>query len=509
MSGGARIAFRADGGDTIGRGHVMRCLALADTLCERGAECVFLHRDRPGHMADVIDARGHGLRLLPASPSDVTGSFVEAVPEDIFQTCRVLRELSPHALVVDHYGLGGEWENAVRNEVSRVLAIDDLADREHPCDLLLDPNRPSQSRPSMETPESSRILSGPRYAPLAAAHRRRRPTNRPRRGPASQVLVSYGGVDPNDELARALRVLGQPAFRHLTVDAVAPSDRYARAHVSTRPGLRVLPPQGDLAEFMARADLALGAGGSASWERCAAGLPSVITALAENQLVPVRVLEAAGAGLFAGMTGSVSDADLAFALSLLLDDTALFRAISERAWRLTDAEGARRVAAALVPDPPDALALRPVGPDDMLLLYHWANDPATRRNAIDQRTIRWDEHVRWFERKHATAATRFDLLVAPDGLRVGQLRIEPEGEAAGIINFSVEPALRGQGYGRRLIQLAVLAWQDTGRGGPLLADVRAVNQPSRRAFAASGFRIEREIQDDILRYRLDPGQAGR
>jgi spore coat polysaccharide biosynthesis predicted glycosyltransferase SpsG/GNAT superfamily N-acetyltransferase len=389
------------------------------------------------------------------------------------------------------------------------MSIDDVADREHACDVLLDPNRPSQACPGARLPDGGRILSGPRYAPLSEAHRLRRPANQPREGPAGHVLVSYGGVDPHDELARALRVLERPAFRHLTVDAVAASERHALdlANASARSGLRVLPPQRDLAALMAGADIALGAGGSASWERCAAGLPSVVTALAENQLAPVRVLEAAGAGLFAGTTGAVSDADLAFALSRLVDDTALFEAVSQRAWRLTDAEGARRVAAALLPDLPEALGLRAVGPEDLLLLYHWANDPDTRRNAIDQRTIRWDEHVRWFARKRAAAGTRFDLLVTPDGLPVGQLRIEPEGESAGIVHFSVEPALRGHGYGRRLLQLAVATWREAGRGGALMADVRAANQPSRRAFSAAGFRIERTIKGDILRYRHDPGQG--
>jgi RimJ/RimL family protein N-acetyltransferase len=209
--------------------------------------------------------------------------------------------------------------------------------------------------------------------------------------------------------------------------------------------------------------------------------------------------------VFAGTSGQVSDDVLAFHLSRLCADPGLFEAMSARAWRLTDAEGARRLAAALAPPSRESLSLRPVETRDKLLLFHWANDPQTRANAIDRRTIRWDEHVAWFARKQHADRTLFRLFVTPSGLPVGQLRIEPEGNSAGVVHFSIEPAMRGQGFGGRLIQLAVDLWRHTGRVGPLLGDVRAENTPSRRAFTKAGFQLQENRQHGILRYVLHSG----
>ncbi|WP_242697278.1 UDP-2,4-diacetamido-2,4,6-trideoxy-beta-L-altropyranose hydrolase [Bordetella petrii] len=356
-----KVAFRTDASLGIGTGHVMRCLTLARLLAAGGAQCRFVCRQHEGHLVDYIRAEGFDARGLPAgaamppSPSALAhAQWVGASQaDDAAQTYEQLRDFSADWLVVDHYGLDQEWESRLQSSAARLLAIDDLADRRHVCNLLLDQTLgrdPDDYRPLV--PADCVVLAGPEYALLRPEFAQARQDSLQRRraaGSIGRVLVTLGGVDQHNATEAVLKVLDEegtlPDACQITVvmGAAAPwlDAVKARASSMRRPTEVVLNVR-DMARRMADSDLAIGAAGSTSWERCCLGLPTALLVLAENQLPSAQALGEAGAVRLIG-----GPPDIAQRLPGILaefSDARVLHAASDMASRVCDGLGAARVA---------------------------------------------------------------------------------------------------------------------------------------------------------------------
>ncbi|WP_235536931.1 UDP-2,4-diacetamido-2,4,6-trideoxy-beta-L-altropyranose hydrolase [Sphingomonas sp. Root241] len=289
----------------------MRCLTLADALREDGGRATFLCREHPGHLGEMVRRRGHSLVMLPPEPgfawaeTPVHSRWLGASGKrDAAQSIAALGGALPDWLIVDHYALEREWEETLRPYCRRLMIIDDLADRTHDCDLLLDQNlvHDASSYRSL-VPAQCRLLLGPEFAllrPQFAATRARAPA-RPPTSVATRWLISLGGVDKDDVTSRVLRCLREmplPAETRIDVvmGASAPWTAEVRAVAAEMPWpTHVLADVSDMAGLMEQCDLAIGAAGATSWERCCLGLPAVTLVLAENQREGARMLEAADA----------------------------------------------------------------------------------------------------------------------------------------------------------------------------------------------------------------------
>ena len=301
-----KIAFRTDASLPMGSGHVMRCLTLADALKAQGAKCHFISREHPGHLLEVVRQRGHTVVALPASQlSRATENDPAPQPAhaawlgcdwqtDARQTGAILADLQPDWLVVDHYALDQRWEDALAAHYRQLLVIDDLADRPHRCDLLLDQNlgRQSQHYAGL-VPTHCQVLTGPHYAllrPEFAALRAYSLQRRQAQPSLRQLLITMGGVDqPNatGQVLQALKTCDLPADCRITVvmGQTAPWLANVRELAAQMPWpTEVVVNINDMAQRMADSDLAIGAAGSTSWERCCLGLPSVVVILADNQI---------------------------------------------------------------------------------------------------------------------------------------------------------------------------------------------------------------------------------
>lgn len=320
---GQVVAFRADASLEIGSGHVMRCLTLADALHEQGAQCHFLCREHPGHLCELIEGRGYKVhRLLPRKETE-TGVDADFSPEpepahapwlgaswaqDATACLPILTELAPSWLVVDHYALDHRWETAVLERLSGprppLLVIDDLADRHHIADLLLDQNLGRQAADYRGlVPEACRVLAGPGYALLRPEFREWRAASLSRRADKprlQRLLINLGGVDKDNvtgQVLDALTACDLPDALQISVvmGATAPWLEDIKAQAANLPwSTEVVVNVDDMARRMAEADLAIGAAGSTSWERCCLGLPTLMVVLAENQQAIAETLDDAG-----------------------------------------------------------------------------------------------------------------------------------------------------------------------------------------------------------------------
>lgn len=316
MTAPLHIAFRADASVEIGSGHVMRCLTLADALAEAGARCHFICRDLPGQMVDYISTRGHAVTLLPAPTADQTERFLSAPPvpphaawagvpldDDIAQSRAVLAKLVPGRVVVDHYALDARWETQAPPRGTPVMVIDDLADRQHLSDILLDQNLGRQAEDYRGlVPPHCKLLIGPHYALLRPEFARLRETALARRqtGKIQNLLITLGGTDKDNATGAVLEAMSGIALPdNLKITVVMGKNApkldavYAQAETMSRP-TRILCGVSNMAELMTEADLCIGAAGSTSWERCALGLPTLLLVLADNQREAAKALSEIG-----------------------------------------------------------------------------------------------------------------------------------------------------------------------------------------------------------------------
>lgn len=351
------VVFRADASIQIGTGHVMRCLTLANELTRQGHECLFVCREHPGNLGDLIASQGHGLTLLPApvvhSPQEKdTASDNYAlwlgVPwqEDACQTLDVISPLKPDWLVVDHYALDAQWEHSLSSSVGKIMAIDDLANRPHECSLFLDQNlgRVVSDYDGL-LPRDCQELIGPRYALLRPefADLREQSLERRKNPELNRILISLGGVDRTNVTAQILEALARsflPTNTELDVimGATAPYLSEVRMQADNLPfSTTVSVNVQDMAERMCRADLSIGAAGSTSWERACLGLPGVLVILAENQVAGAKALEASGAAITIGDDARVGTM-LPSMLVKLSNSTWLTR-MSKASAQITDGNG--------------------------------------------------------------------------------------------------------------------------------------------------------------------------
>jgi UDP-2,4-diacetamido-2,4,6-trideoxy-beta-L-altropyranose hydrolase len=312
------VAIRTDSSHEIGSGHVIRCLTLAKALRAAGARVAFICREHPGHLCDLIEKRGFEVARLTADneshelDSTHTRWLGASWQVDVAEMLGALDALglSPGGLIADHYAIDRRWEEAVRSHVDRIMVIDDLADRQHDCDLLLDQNLVGgmRSRYDSRLPEDCHRLLGPKYALLQPEYAATRKAVSPRTGPPRRILLSFGGADVDNVTARALDAVLREGGDDLLVDVVfsatSPHASFLQERFGDNPRVAAHYDLPTLAPLIATADLALGAGGATHWERLCLGLPSLVVTLANNQQAVTEELARRGLIRWIGHNGA-------------------------------------------------------------------------------------------------------------------------------------------------------------------------------------------------------------
>jgi UDP-2,4-diacetamido-2,4,6-trideoxy-beta-L-altropyranose hydrolase len=331
-----RALLRADASTAIGTGHVVRCLTLAQELIRVGWSASLASRDLPDGLRQVAAAAGVTILDIPSSAS---------IDDEIGQIASEPGQFG--LLVADHYGIGARWFDRLAGRFAMSMAIDDLADRDQPVNVVLNQNLGVSPEIYDDlVPAGATVLCGPRFALVRAAFRSRRARMPNRSGVIERVLVFLSGADADDVTSRAVRALAGLDLRVDVVVGAAYRELGAlRAEASSTPGVTVHVNIDRMEVLMAAADLAIGAPGSASWERCTLGLPSVIITLADNQRAIERALVDAGAADSVGWHADVTPEMIRAAVERLRADPDRVRAMSGAAANVTDGRGTIRVVA--------------------------------------------------------------------------------------------------------------------------------------------------------------------
>lgn len=342
-----KLAFRVDASASIGLGHVMRCLTLADTFCKMGMQCLFICRHCPPGLKSLLQSRFHQVIMLPSHEENVL--TVDA--EDAHDTIASLAGISVDWIIVDSYRLGETWEAALTPYCKHLMAIDDLANRKHECDWLLDQNlgRSEADYAQLLKPGHSTLL-GTRFALLRPEFLAMRQASLEHRVNPSlkQILISMGGMDEHNVTGRILTTLRDcslPADCNLRVvlGSDAPWQVEIQAACLTMPWHTELSiGVSNMAAVMAKSDLAITAAGTTLWELCCLGVPMLAVITAENQRHSATALAATGAAALIAEPNAISTTLPKLMVQCAKSSALVTMSLAARA--VTDGRGSARVA---------------------------------------------------------------------------------------------------------------------------------------------------------------------
>jgi len=341
-----KVVFRVDADEKVGTGHLMRCLTLANELRKYVQEVHFICRSSKLIISNLVQKHGFVLHKIDSN--------ITLQEQDAQQTCDVIKTLKgkPAWLIIDHYGLGSSFESKTRPIVKNIMVLDDFANREHDCDMLLDQNIFAVDRYKELVPMSCQQLIGTRYAllrnefPLTRSQVNRDFTR------LENILVNFGGGDDRGLIEKSVLAILMQNSNDIQCDVILgqanPNREYLIDFLAPYSNIKVFPHVNNIAELMMKADLAIGSGGSTIWERCCLGLPSIVVAVSDIEEQLATVCAEQNLISYLGRYEQISITDINQKIEYLLKNIGKLKQMSANGMNLVDGLGANSVVKAML-----------------------------------------------------------------------------------------------------------------------------------------------------------------
>jgi len=475
------LLIRADANAVIGTGHVMRCLALAQSWRDDGGHAVF---------ATVAPDASVRERLLKEAVEIIEIGEPAGTEADVARTSSIAREHDAAWVVVDGYQFGADYQRALKSAGLKVLFLDDYGHAAHYCaDAVLNQNISSDESVYHSREPYTRLLLGTKYCLLRREFNEWRKWKRQIPSSGHRVLVTMGGSDPENFTPRAIEALNLIDDDKLEASVLVGGSNVrfeSLERVAAQAGRNISLHRdvSNMADQMAWADVAISAAGTTCWELCLLGLPAIVVDLAENQKPVAQELNRRGCAIHMGGATDVSAEKLATEVKRLLRSRKDREAMSSRCRQMVDGRGANRVVAALRGR---SLRLRPAEAKDSHLLFEWANDALVRAASFSSSGIPWGTHASWFAEKLQHDQSCILIAENEQGTPVGQIRFDTRSDGDLEVGLSIASAWRRQGLAVPLIKQAAELVSDKKNWPRLHAFVKAENLASVKAFEKGGF----------------------
>lgn len=482
------LYIRADSDSNIGTGHIMRCIALAQTWQEQGGKVTFISHCESDALKERIQNEGFTFFSI----DDVCPS-----PSDLMNTLSILKNDSADQkpwIVLDGYHFLPEYQKSIRDEGIRLLVIDDMNHLPHyHADILLNQNIQAPDL-HYNSDENTTLLMGTRYVLLRREFLKYRDFKRQTPDRAKNILVTLGGADPDNvtrKIVEALKLSNEPDI--VVKIVIGPANyhqeilRKAIASAHFEAELLINPP--NMPELMAWADMAVSAAGSTCWELAFMKLPSIVLILADNQVAVAEYLMNNKTIVNIGRIAEISEKHISHSCKSLICDNICRKYLSEQSGVLISAQGPFLIIEAIHNR---SISLRDVTDLDRELIWQWANDEETRNASYSQAHISWDEHIRWFDSVQRQKKHRFYIANNGSKKSVGQIRFALDGKDA-IVSFSVAPDSRRRGCGKEILVRAAEKLFNETDIEQILAYVKADNESSLMVFQKAGFHTVEDV----------------
>ena len=344
-----KIFIRVDSGVKIGAGHAMRCLSLAQALKKMNFELCFISKKTKGNISKLFVDKGFVVYYIQDNYSKSKKN--EIIKNDANQTAKIIikHQAESSWILVDHYDLDFKWEKSLRKYVNKIIVIDDLA-RKHDSDLLLDQNynKNLKTRYDKLVPRKCIKLLGPKYALLRNEFSVLRKIVKPRKN-FKRILISFGGSDPTNETEKvlsAIKILKTKKQFLKEIYVVISNSNENKGKIkqlcNSIPNTKFYQNVYNIGKLMCKADLAVGGGGSSTWERFCLGLPTIVSIVAYNQRETTKALAKKEYIINLGLAKNLSVKKYVKIFENL--DIKKLRSISKNSLKVVDGNGSVRVA---------------------------------------------------------------------------------------------------------------------------------------------------------------------
>lgn len=346
-----KILFRADASTSLGIGHIMRCLTIAEELKSNGAECAFICREQKGDATELILNHGFYVYVLPPITNTSKNIFFFDEIQDAQDSIIHIEEWRPDLIIVDHYNLSCKWETIIKKRCQILMVIDDLANRCHDCSILVDQGMSRNNKDYDQlVSDQCILLTGQYYSILRQEFGQLRAYSLKRRNNfmIDHLLITMGGSDEPNATGKVLHALTRSALPKSCLISIIMGSRTPwldtiKQQVKELPwNIKILVDVKDMAAVMSASDLAIGAVGGTAWERCCLGLPTLMVIIADNQMTGAYALEESGAGKLIGTPEQI-DNILPAAINQLLSNPHLLSDMSVNARKITNGHGVRNI----------------------------------------------------------------------------------------------------------------------------------------------------------------------
>jgi len=411
------IVFRADGNVDIGLGHIMRCLTLAKIFSDSEYKILFICSKVSEFIGNVINSRNYKLE-------EIEGTFVSSF-EDAKKSLKAIENINVEMLVVDHYALDSRWEKDLIDNVNKLMVIDDLANRSHHCDYLLDSSYgrlPDDYRKISNS--NCKLLLGVDYCLLRPDFFSLRPAAIKKRKATTEiqsVLINFGGTDLQNLSIKTFSYLVESSYQGDVHILIASSCQYLQELIAAEKkfnNLNLHIDEQQVAKLMLNADIAIGSVGTSSWERCCMGLPTIGVIVASNQNNIAQQLANIGVMILS------SRDDLRENINTYISeiDLVTWHKISNKAFEVCDGIGALRVANTVL-DPPVNISLLEMDTRHEDLLYTWQCETGNRQYSGNPAIPSLKEHKFWFKASLENSNRRMWLIVFNNS-KCGYVRLD-------------------------------------------------------------------------------------
>jgi UDP-2,4-diacetamido-2,4,6-trideoxy-beta-L-altropyranose hydrolase len=466
-----QVVIRVDSSLLIGSGHLMRSLTLAEELRRNGLEVTFISRAHDGNMNFMISKKGFKVLELPkpklkqpVRSSKIGDNYSQwlgvSQKQDAKESIHIFGSIYFDWLIVDHYGLDEVWEKRLKPYVRNMMVIDDIANRVHHCDLLLDQNwfKNKEKRYNGLVPETCTKLLGPQYVLLRREFFKVDIKSKIKRGKINRIFIFFGGSDPNNLTGMALEALLKKDLLDIDVDVVIGESNLSvkelKKLVEKRPNTILHVQINNIAEIISKADLAIGSGGGNIWERIYLQVPSITISFAENQDIILRDLAINGILENLGNYSNINKNILAKKIMEKVNKPSDLLGQIKKMKKLIIRDGSPRITDWLIGDlKTKEWEVKSVTKSDSELLWIWANDSQIRENSLKKNKIAKKDHEKWFKNKlNDKKCTLYIVFI--ENQPVGQVRFDVERKFA-YIDFSIAKHFRSRKLGRKLLYLSI------------------------------------------------------
>lgn len=495
------IVFRADASKKLATGHIMRCLTLAHGLKNQFKQyrIVFICNKLPDKLQMQISQADCELLILPF---DVDSANWQQ-SDDADATMTALIQLGINSidlLVVDHYLIDHQWQNVLRKKYKKLLVIDDLANRNHLADFLLDQTLNRQPNDYLQRlPFNCQLLLGQKHMLLRDEFMQLIPSAKQKRSRTTAIehlLVNLGGFDNDNVTQLVIEALieyqtKQDEIPSLTVDIVmtshSPYIKQISNLIQPYPWLKLILDCHDMSAKMLQADLAIGACGTTAWERCSLGLPTLAIVLAENQKLVNENLSKQQAIINLGDYKQLTSKKIISAIKQLKHSLTNYHTLVSNSFSSCDGIGTQRVVARLMASP---VTLKKAAKKDLQLTFTWQSTPEIRQFSRNPNTVSLAEHSQWFINSLALK-TRHMFMICSEEQKLGVLRLDEctplNIDKAAPTRYEISILIAPQAQGQKLAVKAMHALPKTFENSEVFAYVNVENHASQQLFRQANF----------------------